>query len=342
MDKCLCYQPTDRYTVQQMLDHPWTQSDQKLSQEKLESTMRGLFKTAMEAKAKDPKKMDKLDGASKLIEKKVRDIEEFGELPLWEHRALPRGRTFALKRVDGVDEKTATREFLEFLEKLTMSQKGAVDFKPEELKITLKLKFEVEHPVIETIEKEETAHVNIFKLADEDTIFALFDFPKHFHQHEHEQDLYDLYAGDALPEWMDDKLTDEQKEALHLAAIEDLQSNDGTPSDGLKNMAMNDYGATEAEFEELVAATATTPIEFQLPTLTDWLIPRCLQYLDPLAELDVRDAFSVSDSGENYDDMADFFAAFNEEDPMGDFFKEAANQDRMPTMETHGYVLQEE
>jgi len=257
-------------------------------------------------------------------------------------RALPRGRTFALKRVDGVDEKTATREFLEFLEKLTMSQKGAVDFKPEELKITLKLKFEVEHPVIETIEKEETAHVNIFKLADEDKIFALFDFPKHFHQHHHEQDLYDLYAGDALPEWMDDKLTEPQREALHLAAIEDLQANDGTPSDGFKNMAMNEYGATEAEFEELVAATATTPIEFQLPTLTDWLIPRCLQYLDPLAELDVGDAFSVSDSGENYDDMADFFAAFNEEDPMGDFFKEAANQDRMPTMETHGYVLQEE
>lgn len=346
MDKTLCYQPTDRFSVQQMLDHPWTQSDQKYDAEKLTSVMKALFKKAMEAKANDPKKMDKLDGASKNVEKKTRAIEEFGDLPLWEHKAIPRGRAFALKK-NGLEDKECARVFLEFLDDFAYARSGTSHFNPKELKITLKITFKVDDPILKEMEKEDVAHVNVYKLKEQDKVFAVFEFPECGVRHyKHEEELYDLFAGNALPDWMDD-LENEVKEQLHDDTILTLQMNDDDALAAFKTKVVSDHGVTEEDVNKLIDSCSAEPIEFRLPTLADWLIPRCGEFLDPKDVL-VTGCFrgptgkelSGMDSG--YDDMADFFQSFNEKDPMGEFFKAAADADRIPTMETHGYVLHEE
>lgn len=338
MNHTLCYQPTDRFSVQQMLDHPWTQSDEKYDAEKLTSVMRALFKKAMEAKANDPKKMDKLDGASKNVEKKTRAIEEFGDLHIWEHKTIPRGRAFALKK-NGLEDKECARVFLEFLDDLAYARSGTSHFNPKELKITLKITFKVDDPILEEMEKEDVAHVNLYKLKGQDKVFAVFEFPECGVRHyKHEEELYDLFAGNTLPDWMDD-LENEVKEQLHDDTILTLQMNDDDALAAFKTKVVSDHGVTEADVNKLIASCSAEPIEFRLPTLADWLIPRCGEFLDPKEVLETE-GLSGMDSG--YDDMADFFQSFNEKDPMGEFFKAAADADRIPTMETHGYVLHEE
>ena len=89
------------------------------------------------------------------------DIANFGALPIWEHRAIPKGRAFALKNEEGKDDNLVARDFLEYLDQLSYSMKGDSDFNPAELKITLKMTFAMEE---EDLSKEDTAHVNIYKI----------------------------------------------------------------------------------------------------------------------------------------------------------------------------------
>jgi len=344
MNRTLCYQPTDRMTVKEMLEHPWTQSDQKLSPEKLTETMKDLFKKAMEAKAKDDKKVEKLRGASKF--EKHRDIKEFGALPIWEHRVIPKGRAFALKNADGKDDALLAREYLEFLDNMMYEKNGDAAFVPEQLKITLKMTFKKEDEPDYT--KDDIAHVNIYKIRDRmvdgakvrGNVFALFDFPNHFDRHNAEEELYDQYAGGSLPEWMEERLDDDTRDAVHDAVISHLQDNDGKLTDDFKEAVMTNYGTTEAECQQMVDACVATPIEFKLPQMSDWLIPRCFHYLDHTIPLE--DAAFSEETPNDYSDMESFFKEFNEADEMGEFFKAAANTERVPTMETHGYTLEEE
>merc|ERR1712117_708100 len=101
MNKTLCYQPTDRFTAKQMLEHEFTQNEkERMDASELQKTMKVLFKEAMEKKSKDEKKVEKLKGASKL----GRDITEFGDIPLWGDRVLPRGRSYALMPVTASED----------------------------------------------------------------------------------------------------------------------------------------------------------------------------------------------------------------------------------------------
>ena len=70
---------------------------------------------------------------------------------------------------------------------------------------------------------------------------------------------------------------------------------------------------------------------------TAWLFTFMLS-LDHTVDLEDKEFFDGAESKENYDDMASFFAEFN---AANDGFKEAQNAERVPTMETHGYVLEE-
>lgn len=333
MNRTLCYQPSDRASVKEILEHPWTQSNKKLSSEQLTATMKGLFKKAMEAKAKDDKKQEKLAGASNMGDKQVRDIANFGALPIWEHRAIPKGRAFALKNEEGKDDNLVARDFLEYLDQLSYSMKGDSDFNPAELKITLKMTFAMEE---EDLSKEDTAHVNIYKIKG-GSVFALFDFPNHLKRHMAEEETYELYAGADLPDWMDE-IPEEKQEELHDAAILDMQANNNSFSDKFKEETKAAFGCSDEELDELQNIVAATPIEFKLPAMADWLVPRCYNFLDHTVYLEDKEFFDGAESKENYDDMASFFAEFN---AANDGFKEAQNAERVPTMETHGYVLEE-
>lgn len=339
MNKTLCYQPSDRINVKEMLDHPWTQSNKKFSSEELTSKMRELFRTAMEAKAKDDKKQEKLAGASNMgADKQVRDIANFGELPIWEHRAIPKGRAFALKNDGDKDDKGVAREFLEYLDQLSYSMKGDSDFNPAELRITLKMTFAVEE---EDLSKEDTAHVNIYKIkggTHDGRVFALFDFPNHLKRHTAEEETYDLYAGADLPDWMDE-IPEKQQEALHDAAILDMQANNNSFSDKFKETTKATFECSDEDLDELASIVAATPIEFKLPAMAEWLVPRCYNFLDhDTTDLGDAEFFNGAESQEDYDDLTSFFAEFN---AANDGFKEAQNAERVPTMETHGYVLEE-
>merc|ERR1712241_167643 len=157
-------------------------------------------------------------------------------------------------------------------------------------------------------------------------VFALFDFPNHFDRHNAGEELYDQYAGGSLPEWMEERLDDDTRDAVHDAVISHLQDNDGKLTDDFKEAVMTNYGTTEAECK--------------LPQMSDWLIPRCFHYLDHTIPLE--DAAFSEETPNDYSDMESFFKEFNEADEMGEFFKAAANTERVPTMETHGYTLEEE
>jgi len=328
MNKTLCYQPTDRFTVKQMLEHSWTQSDQKYSSEKLTSVMKGLFQKAMELKSKDDKKVEKLKGASR----QHRAIAKFGEIPIWEHRSLPKGRVYALKNADGKNDKEVARAFLEFLDTLVAQKGGDKVFDPEKLLISLKLTFDKDE-----LERDATAFVRIYKMKD-GPVFAHFEFPNNFARMGDEQALYDQYANpEKLPAWTK-RLTEEDRENIHTGFLLTMQANDGNLTEDFEAAMTQYYGATATEIEEVKQSMNLQPIQFELPSMADWLIPRCFEYLDPLTELRRSEEYDQEDVD---DDMESFFREFNEADEFGEIFKNPPEA-RAPTMETHGYVLEEE
>lgn len=339
MNKTLCYQPTDRYTVKQMLDHPWVQSDKKLSAEKLTSTMKGLFKTAMEAKAKDDKKLLKLQQASIVGKEDKRDradITVVGKLPVWEHRAIPRGRAFALKNPDNRSDEDLTADFLEYVDTIVYRQDGDSDFHPQECRLTMKIHFEMEE---EDLEKDEVAHVNIYKLKNEtqDKVIAVFEFPTHLKREEAEE-LYMKHAGSDLPEWMED-IDEEKADEWHTRAIMDSQVNRGQLSDKFKRDFMAEFKCDEDNFSEFARIISEDPIAFELPTLSEWLIPQCADYLDHLADLENKEFLESKEDVSDYADMESFFDAFN---AQNEFDAEAKKTERVVTMEFQGYVMEEE
>jgi len=328
MNKTLCYQPTDRFSAQQMLDHEWTQNKKmRMDANELQTTMKGLFKEAMEKKAKDDKKVEKLKGASKL----GRDIAEFGEIPIWESdRALPLGRSYALKDLEK-DDNTTARNFLIYLEHLIFEKKGHSKFYEEQgnLQLTLKVRLQNES---ETVVREDTAHVNVYKMEKTGDVFALFDFPKNFNRHEAESALYESMAGGKLPRWFRKNLDKETLELYHTSALQNMQNNDGELSPEFKEAVMQNTGCTEEQYNKFAELCVNTPIEFELPSMSEWLIPRCKEYFDFEKSLSNADF----DEGEaNYDDLSEFFKDFNQQDPE---YQPKKERD-VPTVETHGYVL---
>merc|ERR1719499_2717878 len=93
---------------------------ERMDASELQKTMRVLFKEAMDKKSKDDKKVEKLKGASKL----ARDITEFGEIPLWGDRVLPRGRSYALLPVTASEDKLheISEEFKELQNKIVRNR----------------------------------------------------------------------------------------------------------------------------------------------------------------------------------------------------------------------------
>merc|ERR1711862_39757 len=99
------------------------------------------------------------------------------------------------------------------------------------------------------------------------------------------------------------------------------------------------FECSDEDLDELASIVAATPIEFKLPAMPEWLVPRCYNFLDhDTTDLGDAEFFNGAESQENYDDLTSFFAEFN---AANDGFKEAQNAERVPTMETHGYVLEE-
>merc|ERR1712113_107584 len=130
----------------------------------------------------------------------------------------------------------------------------------------------------------------------------------------------------------EERLDDDTRDAVHDAVISHLQDNDGKLTDDFKEAVMTNYGTTEAECQQMVDACVATPIEFKLPQMSDWLIPRCFHYLDHTIPLE--DAAFSEETPNDYSDMESFFKEFNEADEMGEFFKAAADTERVPTMDT--------
>jgi len=377
MNKTLCYQPTDRFSAKQMLDHEWTQNKkERMDANELQSTMKVLFKQAMEKKAKDDKKVEKLKGASKL----GRDITEFGEIPLWGvDRVLPLGRSYALRESEGgskekldevekafkarfkeiersekddnekahlkeiekarrdseiqkARENETARNFLIYLENLIYEKKGDTQFYPDILQLTMKVKLANQS---ETVTRDDRAHVNVYKMEKTGVLFALFDFPENFNRHENEEVLYEVMAGDRFPRWFRKNVDKEMREHLHSSALQHMQNNNGVLSDEFKAAVMNNYGCDENQYNKFAEMCVGTPIEFELPTMSEWLIPRCGDYLDFQQSL----SNAEFDEGEaNYDDLSDFFKDFNQQDPE---YQPKKERD-VPTVETHGYVLAED
>jgi len=328
MNKTMCYQPTDRFTAKDMLEHPWVQDKAKrLTSEQLQERVRELYVIAMQRKAKDAKKVEKLQGASKLN----RAVAEFGEIPVWTHRAIPKGRSFVLKQGENEKDIEAAKRFLDFLDRLMIVCKGSVVFKPKEVEIQLKIT--MVDPDDEDIEKEDIAYVNVYKMQD-GPLFAVFTFPNHMKRHQHEEEIYETYAGALLPDWMD-RIENKERDELHLTAIKDLQDNNEKFSDAFKQAAVKDHKATAEELDELADACMMTPIDFKLPTMADWLIPRVVVYLDLKKELKNKE-FSESE-GVVDDEMMKFFSEMNAANPG---FEEAQkNKQPAPVIEDDSKLL---
>jgi len=371
MNKTLCYQPTDRFTAKQMLEHKFTQNKkERMDASELQETMKGLFKVAMEKKSKDEKKVEKLKGASKL----GRDITEFGEIPLWGDRVLPRGRSYALipmkasedklKEIEGefreleykikhndelsdeqkrrqiknasalrerqitlANENQTARSFLMYLENMVYAVEGTTRFSPKELNLVMKVKL---MNLDETMERDDRAEVNIYK-KENGVVFAVFEFPQNFDRHKDEAVLYETMAGDKFPKWFRKNLDKELLEVYHTSALQNMENNDGELSLEFKEAVMNNTGCTEEQYKQFEKMCVGTPIQFELPTMSEWLIPRCHNYLN-------FDSSLLDEEVEvNYDDLSDFFNEFNQRNEI-----QPKKQRDVPTVETHGYVLAED
>jgi len=351
MNKTLCYQPTDRFTAKQMLEHEFTQNKkERMDASELQKTMKVLFKEAMEKKSKDEKKVEKLKGASKL----GRDITEFGEIPLWGDRVLPRGRSYALmpvkaseealkeieeefkktqnrvvrdRQITLANENQTARSFLMYLENLVYAVEGTTIFNPKELKLNMKVKL---MNLDETMERVYRADVYVYK-KENGVVFAVFEFPQNFERHVDEAVLYETMAGDKFPKWFRKNLDKETLELYHTSALQNMENNDGKLSPEFKEAVINNTGCTEEQYAQFEKMCVATPIEFELPTMSEWLIPRCHQYLN-------FDSSLLDDDVEvNYDDLSDFFKEFNERDEV-----QPKKERDAPTVETHGYKLDED
>jgi len=351
MNKTLCYQPTDRLTAKQMLEHEFTQNKkERMDASELQKTMKVLFKEAMEKKSKDEKKVEKLKGASKL----GRDITEFGEIPLWGDRVLPRGRSYALmpvkaseearkeieeefkktqnrvvrdRQITLANENQTARSFLMYLENLVYAVEGTTIFNPKELKLNMKVKLT---NLDETMERVYRADVYVYK-KENGVVFAVFEFPQNFERHVDEAVLYETMAGDKFPKWFRKNLDKETLELYHTSALQNMENNGGKLSPEFKEAVINNTGCTEEQYAQFEKMCVATPIEFELPTMSEWLIPRCHQYLN-------FDSSLLDDDVEvNYDDLSDFFKEFNERDEV-----QPKKERDAPTVETHGYKLDED
>jgi len=371
MNKTLCYQPTDRFTAKQMLEHEFTQNEkERMDSSELQQTMKVLFKEAMDKKSKDDKKVEKLKGASKL----GRDITEFGEVPLWGDRIPPRGRSYALmpvtiseaqqrdiardfkelernimrddtlteeqksRQIDNAaalrerqitlaNEKQTARSFLMYLENLVYAVEGTTMFNPQELKLNMKVLIK---KADETMERNDRADVFVYK-KENGVVFAVFEFPQNFNRHEDEVALYETMAGDKFPRWFRKNHDKETLELYHTSALQNMENNDGKLSPEFKVAVMNNLGCTEEQYAQFEKMCVGTPIKFELPTMSEWLIPRCHEYLnfDPrLLDEEVE---------VNYDDLSGFFKEFNQRAEV-----QPKKERDVPTVETHGYVLEEE
>jgi len=351
MNKTLCYQPTDRLTAKQMLEHEFTQNKkERMDASELQKTMKVLFKEAMEKKSKDEKKVEKLKGASKL----GRDITEFGEIPLWGDRVLPRGRSYALmpvkaseearkeieeefkktqnrvvrdRQITLANENQTARSFLMYLENLVYAVEGTTIFNPKELKLNMKVKLT---NLDETMERDDRADVYVYK-KENGVVFAVFEFPQNFERHVDEAVLYETMAGDKFPKWFRKNLDKETLELYHTSALQNMENNGGKLSPEFKEAVINNTGCTEEQYAQFEKMCVATPIEFELPTMSEWLIPRCHQYLNFDSSL-LDDDIEV-----NYDDLSDFFQEFNQRDEV-----QPKKERDAPTVETHGYMLDED
>jgi len=351
MNKTLCYQPTDRFTAKQMLEHEFTQNEkERMDASELQKTMKVLFKEAMEKKSKDEKKVEKLKGASKL----GRDITEFGEIPLWGDRVLPRGRSYALmpvkasedalqeiqeefkktqnkivrdRQITLANENQTARSFLMYLENLVYAVEGTTIFNPKELKLNMKVKLT---NLDETMERDDRADVYVYK-KENGVVFAVFEFPQNFERHVDEAALYETMAGDKFPKWFRKNLDKETLEYFHTSALQNMENNGGKLSPEFKEAVINNTGCTEEQYAQFEKMCVATPIEFELPTMSEWLIPRCHQYLNFDSRL-LEEEVEV-----NYDDLSDFFKEFNQRDEV-----QPKKERDAPTVETHGYKLDED
>jgi len=351
MNKTLCYQPTDRFTAKQMLEHEFTQNEkERMDASELQKTMKVLFKEAMEKKSKDEKKVEKLKGASKL----GRDITEFGEIPLWGDRVLPRGRSYALmpvkasedalqeiqeefkktqnkivrdRQITLANENQTARSFLMYLENLVYAVEGTTIFNPKELKLNMKVKLT---NLDETMERDDRADVYVYK-KENGVVFAVFEFPQNFERHVDEAALYETMAGDKFPKWFRKNRDKETLEYYHTSALQNMESNGGKLSPEFKEAVINNLECTEEQYKQFEKMCVATPIEFELPTMSEWLIPRCHQYLNFDSRL-LEEEVEV-----NYDDLSDFFKEFNQRDEV-----QPKKERDAPTVETHGYKLDED
>jgi len=323
---------------------------ERMDASELQKTMKVLFKEAMEKKSKDEKKVEKLKGASKL----GRDITEFGEIPLWGDRVLPRGRSYALmpvkaseealkeiedefkktqnrvvrdRQITLANENQTARSFLMYLENLVYAVEGTTIFNPKELKLNMKVKLT---NLDETMERVYRADVYVYK-KENGVVFAVFEFPQNFERHVDEAVLYETMAGDKFPKWFRKNLDKETLELYHTSALQNMENNDGKLSPEFKEAVINNTGCTEEQYAQFEKMCVATPIEFELPTMSEWLIPRCHQYLN-------FDSSLLDDDVEvNYDDLSDFFKEFNERDEV-----QPKKERDAPTVETHGYKLDED
>merc|ERR1711953_944871 len=163
-------------------------------------------------------------------------------------------------------------------------------------------------------------------------VFAVFEFPQNFKRHVDEAVLYETMAGDKFPKWF--RKLDLDKATLehdHTRALQNMQNNGGKLSSEFKEAVMNNTGCTEEQYKQFENMCIGTPIEFELPTMSEWLIPRCHQYLNFDSRL-LEEEVEV-----NYDDLSDFFKEFNRRDEV-----QPKKERDAPTVEAHGYKLDED
>lgn len=337
LNKTLCYQPGDRYTVDQMLEHSWVQSDEKLSPEKLASTMKELFKKAMEAKKEDAIKNEKIQQASQ-----NRDPIH-GEIPILAEHLNRRGRMFLLNE----NSKEFAEKFWHFLKSLAQAKRGNLK-KIRDWSAVLKINLAMYEGDEKIGSAEQTAHINFYRTssAKDALIVVDFNFPKAIEErHVREVDLFEKYAnGYSLvdgddPEWVD-RLNEDDIDVGDLTSeiLADLQANNGVPSAGLEKRMIDEYKITSDEFKQICSDNKMLePIDFKMPTMVDFIIRRCGEYIRVPDSTDSLEDMSSASETEVDQEMLDFFEAFMNEDSNHAAAKSAERP--APTMETHGYVM---
>jgi len=214
-----------------------------------------------------------------------------------------------------------------YLENLVYAVEGTTIFNPKELKLNMKVKLT---NLDETMERDDRADVYVYK-KENGVVFAVFEFPQNFNRHEDEVALYETMAGDKFPRWFRKNHDKETLELYHTSALQNMANNDDKLSPEFKVAVMNNLGCTEEQYAQFEKMCVGTPIKFELPTMSEWLIPRCHEYLnfDPrLLDEEVE---------VNYDDLSGFFKEFNQRAEV-----QPKKERDVPTVETHGYVLEEE